>query len=101
MDTSEFRKAEQLYDYYRDQKNLIIGELTNNGNINIQYHCHHEYPAYYVHINHLSASRGYPQKVTPEFMDIDLKDIKKLIEFCKKLDIPYQEPQWFLASIWW
>jgi hypothetical protein len=72
----------------------------------VDYHCSSEYPMYYVGVkaSEVSANRGYPQRLDghPASMiglQWDLWD-EQLKQFCEEMELPYDNPGWYLVSIW-
>ena len=98
--TPEFNKASKLNDKYYDEEREIMAKLTFDGKIGINFHCHGDYPMYFVHTNTHSASRGYPMEIKPENMELYEDEEIMLKTFCTIMDIPYQDPKWILASYW-
>jgi hypothetical protein len=98
--TEEFEIAKKKRDEGWEEKRDIIGKLTHNGKIGISLHCSCECPIWYIHLENISASRGYSTDIDISKMTITINDCNILSEFCKKMDIKYQDPEWILASYW-
>ena len=87
--------VEIYHAYWRSNR-----EAAKASGCDIAYHCSGDYPLYYVTVeeSRIRASRGYPEEITdlcaaPEWHD-------RLQRFCKVMDIPWQEPKWWLVSLW-
>lgn len=78
------------------------GSFFKEAGCRIGLHCSYDYPMYYVYLidKNIYSSRGYPERITDEFLTVDPEDIEKLKTFCKTLGIEWQEPCWFLASMY-
>jgi hypothetical protein len=61
-------------------------------------HCSYSCPVWYLYAKEFIAWRGSPVVITEK--DLQEKPVKRgnLIALCKKLDIPYQKPEWILCS---
>jgi hypothetical protein len=66
----------------------------------IDRHCSDGHPIPYVCIRgtHVTANRGSPQAVTPEFLTVDPRWNDQLKSFCDLMGIPWEEPKWYIAS---
>jgi len=89
---------EAVHSAYWDAKRDIIKPLD----CEIGLHCSYDHGMLYVALKskNLTASRGSPQVVTEDFMKITSEDIQKLKEFCKLAEIEWQEPKWYLTSLY-
>lgn len=96
--SSEFLEAKKKYYEYVDKDIKIIGEITLNGKIELSYYCHRDCPVYYVSIGTYKARHGYSSEI--DKLDKILNEEAILKDFCHKMDIPYQDPKWLLASYW-
>lgn len=77
-------------------------KLLKESPCDVHFHCMDTDPVYYVHARQFSACRGdeiqiHPTELTRDQGKMD-SDIK---EFCQMFDIEYQQPNWYLASLWW
>jgi hypothetical protein len=63
-------------------------------------HCSYDYPLHIISIRGTEnrAARGYPVEV--ELNDPSPEKIAAAKEWCEKYGIPWQEPKWYLASLW-
>lgn len=68
-------------------------------------HCSGDYPMFYIAVreSHLTAHRGYPQRITSP--DVGIKTHpgwdERVLEFCKRKNIePQSECGWWLVSLW-
>jgi len=93
-------EAQERWKAHRDIIGVALAKLTLDGKIGIDTHCHGDFPVYFIHLNIQRASRGYSQEIIPENTELYPEEKAMLKEFCKKLDIPYQDPKWILASYW-
>ena len=88
-------KQNEYYDTRRafKEKHPLLIELVP--------HCHCDNPMYIVAAKGtvLTASRGYPQEVTPEILTVSNETREALINFCKEHGLE-GEPKWWLASDW-
>ena len=92
-DNPWFREGlDQKYEIEKQLKELIPIEIVD--------HCSCDYPLYiigikgYVH----TAHRGYPETIST--LEVLSEDLEKAQVFCEAYKIPFQNPQWFLASMW-
>ena len=94
----EYEGNEKIFSEYWDKQRKLIKELGCEVGI----HCSSEYACIFVSLTNktLTASRGYPEEVTKDFMEITEEDIEKLKRFCELLEMPWSEPKWHLASYW-
>lgn len=91
----EEEKEDSYKDYYERKKALETAEPCT-----IRMHGGEGCFAHFVAIKKslVSASRGYPVNVTCLTEEPEWR--KQLEDFCKLMNIPFQEPKWFLASLW-
>jgi len=85
------------YSEYWAAKKKFIDELP----IIIDAHCYIDSPMWFICFrrSHHSASRGYPTQLGDSI--IAFADwAKTLKEYCEKLGIEWQKPQWELAPMW-
>lgn len=84
-----------------DQSEDKIAWLKEYGNsdlgISIGTHCSYEYPMYYLYSKEVTAARGYPKELD---VTVDPMWNKNFQAFCKKYQIPWIKPKWWLASLW-
>lgn len=96
--TKEFEAADRIRDAYILARDRAI---AHSGCV-INWHGSGPAPVYFVTLekHFLCASRGHSELVDTKKLQVDEAERKQLIEFCKRLKIPYQEPAWRLASYW-
>ncbi len=77
-------------------------EFRENFGVEIETHCHHEYPMYLAIIPGagFSAGRGYVTEIDPADMVITQEKLDDFKAGLEKLKIPYSEPKWMLVSYW-
>lgn len=83
--------------YYEAQQ-----EARKKWGVEIGIHCSYDYSMYYIALishNH-SASRGYPEEITPEMIAVPADADEKIRAFCELMGIPFEQPKWYLASLW-
>ena len=75
-------------------------ELVRAQGCDVGYHCSGDYPIPYVAIQEsvVTAYRGSVKEVMTLEVKPGWRD--QLKEFCTLLDIPWQEPKWYLVSYW-
>jgi hypothetical protein len=85
----------------KDTSEGTIARLRNYGEsdmgISIGTHCSGEYPMYYIYACDQTASRGSAVEV-----DFEVKSSwdRNLRAFCKKHNVPWEQPKWWLVSYW-
>ena len=77
-----------------DKNNPIPITLVN--------YCSGDVPMYIIATKNISASRGYPGVIDPNFLNIDYEEEKKKIfDFLSACGIETtEEPKWYLSSYW-
>ena len=74
--------------------------LAKQYDIEINCHCHADYPIWFISAKRYSARRGYPQVVDQNEL-LDSEDYRvKIKKACEGLGIEFKEPKWTLASYW-
>jgi hypothetical protein len=65
-------------------------------------YCSGGYPLYIIATKNISASRGSPEVIDPDFLNINYEEEKKKIfDFLSACDIETtEEPKWYLSSYW-
>lgn len=66
-------------------------------------YCSGEYPMYLLALSEVGfcASRGYPEKISPNRLFISDEQRSSLVDFCKKyIADEVGEPAWYLTSYW-
>lgn len=93
----EWIEGNEQYHKYWDAKRKFIAALP----IIIDSHCYIDDPMYFICIreSYHVASRGYPKKLG-DGLTKNLGWDPTLQEYCEKLGIEWQQPQWELASMW-
>ncbi|MFA5025081.1 MAG: hypothetical protein WC503_01040 [Candidatus Shapirobacteria bacterium] len=88
--------TKSIYKEYWDKKRVLIKECK----CEVDSHCSCDYPIYYVCIKESvkHASRGCPTIV--ESLDVGENWNSLLEDFCKIMELPYEEPKWWLSSMW-
>lgn len=88
---------ERLNAYYE-----ACGKLDSEIPIEIEYVGSYDYPEYIL------ALKGYgdgsndwsASPVDVEKLQVKPEDLSKAIEFCKKYNIPFENPQWYIGAIY-
>lgn len=90
-------ETSKQYGEYWDAKRQFIAGLP----IMISSHCYIDSPMQFICIreSHHLAHRGYPAKLG-DGLTKNLGWDPTLQEYCEKLGIEWQKPQWELASMW-
>jgi len=88
--------TKHLYKEYWDNKHTLI----KNSRCSIGIHCSFDYPLYYVCItkSKVTAPRGTP--IVIKSLEIEDGWDDALKDFCKIMDIEYEQPHWWLSSLW-
>lgn len=70
--------------------------------VTFEIHCSYDFPMYILSIpeTRISSGRGHPLKINTSELIVSDNKIQKMKEWCKLHDIKWQEPQWFLASLY-
>lgn len=70
--------------------------------VDLVQHCSFDYPMYILAVRgtYLTASRGYAEKIAPEFINVPPENIEKAKKWCDDHRIKWQEPSWILASLY-
>lgn len=94
-DSPEVQKKH--HDYWEVKRKLVAAEPCS-----IDFHCSGDYPVYYVSIKRTQkrARRGYPEELTVTDFNVRDSEVQQLKEFCEFMGIEWQEPKWWLASLW-
>ena len=76
-------------------------EMRGKYPVTLVRHCSCDYPMYILAIpgTHVSASRGYPQTIDPDDMDIPRKKMDAFLNWCEKHGID-DDGAWLLCSDW-
>lgn len=88
--------VKEKYSKYWDEKQRINKE----SGCKVVWHCSWECPMFGLAISASTrtASRGYPTEIkaveVDENWDVCLKD------YCEKMDVEYEQPKWWLVSMW-
>jgi hypothetical protein len=90
-------ELQEEFSNYWKAKRKFIEELP----IMIGWHCYIDEPMYFICIrdSHHKASRGYPQKLGGDVVSLLGWNVV-MREYCDRLGINWQKPQWELASVW-
>ncbi len=93
--TPEEKAAQKIY-YERRR------ELLEAAGCEIDYHCSCDYSMYYVAFKakNFTAYRGDAVEVTGDMLDIPRVVEGKLRDFCKIMGIKWEQPKWYLVSLW-
>jgi hypothetical protein len=92
----EDEKILNLYKDYWDKRNKIHDAAGCEHDI----HCSCDYPMHYAAVTEsvTTARRGSPEEITSLVEGHDWRE--KLRDYCETLGIPWQEPKWWLVSLW-
>lgn len=76
--------------------------FRNNYPIDLTLHCSLDYPMYILSIRgtQTTAYRGYVEIIDPNDLVVSKDKIDKLKVFCDEYGIEWQEPKWYLVSMW-
>lgn len=97
-------RRSKVYDAYRDDVNKLTKALP----CELDIHCHSDCAVNFICLKDrfIKASRGYPEDIESSFIKKQMavppnkSEIDAMKEFCKVMEIPWQEPGWRLASYW-
>jgi sulfatase maturation enzyme AslB (radical SAM superfamily) len=91
---TEKHKAEHVA-FWRARKKLVEAEPCE-----VDSHCSGECPMPYVCVkaSKTKACRGYPQEI--KSLTVEPEWEIQLNKFCELMNIPWQEPRWWLVSDW-
>jgi len=94
--TEEHERRKKLWHKHKDRCMAARKELGANVDI----HCSYNYPMNYIFAegSRIRASRGYPEEVKslevkPEW-DVNIRKL------CDILGVEYEQPKWYLVSMW-
>jgi hypothetical protein len=75
---------------------------NNPAPIEIVNYCSGDVPMYIIATKNISANRGYPAVIDPDFLNIDYEKEKKIIlDFLSDCGVETEEePKWYLSSYW-
>lgn len=73
-------------------------EAVAESHCEIGVHCSFDYPMYYVAVKEFRNSRGFSTEISDLSVTYNL--VEKLKSFCKIMEIEYQDPKWYLVSVW-
>lgn len=85
-----------------DSKEVVekLEKIAKKHGLELDSHCHSEYPVYYLHAKQYFACRGYPERIT----DLGINTLKdtRLRMAAKELGIEDADSKidWWLASYW-
>jgi hypothetical protein len=99
----EFDEDEESEQYKRWRRRLDERrEFEKTIPVEIDTHCSDDYTMYTLIIkeSRKRASRGSPEAIDPDDMRRNHEWILDLKEACRKLEIEYEEPRWWLQSYW-
>lgn len=76
-------------------------ETLKEAPIEIVRHCSGDYPMFIVGVpgTLTTAHRGSPEPITT--LEVDPQRVEAARAFCAEHDIPFEDPAWLLASMWW
>jgi hypothetical protein len=85
-----------------DPYDYIETKLKNAGVVGIELdtHCHSDYPVYFLHSCRHSAWRGDSKELSRADLEVMDGWLENLEKACSVLGIPHQKPSWRLASYW-
>lgn len=69
--------------------------------VELIYHCSYDYPMYFLSVRgtQRTANRGYPTAVEM-CAPVAQEKIDAMRAFCERYGIEWQEPRWFIFSMW-
>lgn len=84
---------------YREYRKQVL-DLAKASGCLLGTHCSGNYPMHYAAVNasETTTHRGDVQEITSLQVGADWS--QKLEDFCKTLDLPWQQPKWWLVSYW-
>lgn len=106
---------EDFYDIWWDFTDSISGvaeddpkrcekrrDFRDNFPVELVSHCSYEYPMYILAVKgtKITASRGSPKVIDPTSLVVSPEKIEKLRKFCEEYRIEWEEPEWYLCSMW-
>jgi len=70
--------------------------------VNLVLHCSYEYPMWIIAVRgtEVSASRGMPELIDPELLNVSVDRIEAAKAWCESHDIQWREPRWILCSLY-
>lgn len=76
--------------------------FRDNFPVDLVQHCSYDYPMYILAVRgtEIMASRGYPKEIDPLTLKVDPEKIEFLRKFCEEYGIEWEEPKWYLCSMW-
>lgn len=79
-----------MRDYLKDQR------------VDMTLHCSYNYPMFILSVRGTEHrnSRGTPTEIEVSDLKVSQEDIEALKKFCEDHDIEWQEPKWYLVSMW-
>jgi hypothetical protein len=85
-----------------DADYAIRSKLREEFPVDLVQHCSYDYPMYILAVNGTERrnNRGYLTEINPEDMIIPQEKIDKFKAFCEEYGIEWQEPKWYLISMW-
>lgn len=77
-------------------------DFRDNFPVELVSHCSYEYPMYILAVNgtEITASRGSPEVIDPASLVVSPEKIEELRKFCEEYGIEWEEPKWYLCSMW-
>lgn len=65
-------------------------------------HCSYDYPMFILAVRgtEKTAYRGDPKIIDPSSLVVSPDKIEELRKFCDEYDIEWEEPKWYLCSMW-
>jgi hypothetical protein len=76
--------------------------FRDNFPVDLVQHCSYEYPMYILAVRgtEITARRGYPNEIDPLTLYVDSDKVETLRKFCEEYNIEWEEPKWYLCSMW-
>ena len=70
--------------------------------VDLVWHCSYDYPMFILTVRGTdeTAYRGSPEVIDPEKLFVTLEKIEALRSFCEEYGIEWEEPKWYLCSMW-
>lgn len=96
----------QWSDYFTDEQSSHYlakkCEVVAACPVDLVRHCSYEYPMYFLAVRGTdrSASRGSPEEISLESMAVAPEKIEAAKQWCVEHNIEWQEPKWYLASLY-
>jgi hypothetical protein len=87
---------EEVHSAYWEKQRELVKTLE----CEVDYYCYMDDPVRYVALMTKNKCVDWEEaeEVTTEFLSVNVMDVRKLKRFCELMEIPWQEPKWYLAG---